>query len=157
MAVVKVRVAEALLVYQVALIWFENCVHFPLRPTSVLLQILDAFPSTLAGVPASIAFIEKLAMLLAHVFAVPSAKFDLQITFPSSLGPYVGSRQKEPPSSSHFPFSMLRTPSSVSQAYPFHQPLSARQAHWATEACLEQGMRAPRQACVFSRNRRGCP
>jgi hypothetical protein len=125
MAMVHVRGAETLLIHQVAMEWFENGAHFPLRPTAVLCQFFDAFPLSLTGMPASIASIEKFAMLLAHVFVVPHAVFDLQITFPSSLDPYVGGWQKETPFSDILPSPSWRRPHQGLKE-TFYQRLSAR-------------------------------
>jgi hypothetical protein len=67
---------EVLSVHQVALERFDDGVHFTLRPAFIQRQLLDAIPLCGAIVCTTMSFIEELAMLLAHILAISSAKFD---------------------------------------------------------------------------------
>lgn len=67
-------------IHEIAFEWFDNRIHFPLRPILILQQVLDAVPLSRTVVVASATFIEKLTVLLAHILAVSSAIFDLHFT-----------------------------------------------------------------------------
>jgi hypothetical protein len=69
-------------VHQVAFEWLEDRAHVPLRSILVLQQVFDAGPLRLAIVFATKAFVEKFAMLLAHISVVSSTMLDLHYGSP---------------------------------------------------------------------------
>jgi len=67
-------------IHEIAFEWFDNRIHFPLRPVLILQQVLDAVPLSRTVVFATVTFIEKLTVLLAHILIVSSTIFDLHFT-----------------------------------------------------------------------------
>lgn len=83
-------------VHQVAFEWLNDGVHFPLRPVFIVCKIFDAVPLGRAVIITTPPFIEELAMLLADVFAISTAIFDLHFFAPSISGKDARTRENRP-------------------------------------------------------------
>jgi hypothetical protein len=73
---------KVLSVHQVTVEWLDDGTHIPLRPVFIMQKILDAVPLRRAVVVATVPLVEKLTMLLAYIFVVSTAIFDLHLPLP---------------------------------------------------------------------------